>query len=82
MVPLDVMAPPPVWSVVSPVPAAIEVTVPLGSSPDGTFTQAVPFEMSTSPSFASVGEVTVAMTFTVHPLLEDAAAGSAWSPVP
>ena len=32
-----------------PVPVAIEVTVPLGSSPDGITTQADPLEMIISP---------------------------------
>ena len=34
---------------VKPVPAVIEVTVPLGSSPDGITTQADPLEMIISP---------------------------------
>ena len=35
---------------VKPVPAATEVTVPLGSSPDGITTQAEPLEMIISPT--------------------------------
>ena len=35
---------------VKPVPAVIEVTVPLGSSPDGITTQAEPLEMIMSPA--------------------------------
>ena len=33
-----------------PVPVAIEVTVPLGSSPDGITTQAEPLEIIISPA--------------------------------
>ena len=35
---------------VKPVPAVIEVTVPLGSSPDGITTQAEPLEIIMSPA--------------------------------
>ena len=44
IVPEDVIVPPD-----KPVPVVIEVTVPLGSSPDGITTQADPLEMIISP---------------------------------
>ena len=44
IVPEDVIGPPD-----KPVPVATEVTVPLGSSPDGITTQADPLEMIISP---------------------------------
>ena len=44
IVPEDVIVPPD-----KPVPAVIEVTVPLGSSPDGITTQVDPLEMIISP---------------------------------
>ena len=45
IVPEEVIVPP-----VKPVPVATEVTVPLGSSPDGITTQAEPLEMIISPT--------------------------------
>ena len=45
IVPEEVIGPPD-----KPVPVAIEVTVPLGSSPDGITTQAEPLEMIISPA--------------------------------
>ena len=45
IVPEDVIGPPD-----KPVPVATEVTVPLGSSPDGITTQADPLEMIISPA--------------------------------
>ena len=45
IVPEEVIGPP-----VKPVPVATEVTVPLGSSPDGITTQAEPLEMIISPT--------------------------------
>ena len=45
IVPEEVIVPP-----VKPVPVLIEVTVPLGSSPDGITTQAEPLEMIISPA--------------------------------
>ena len=45
IVPEEVIGPPD-----KPVPAATEVTVPLGSSPDGITTQAEPLEMIISPA--------------------------------
>ena len=45
MVPEAVIGPP-----VKPSPVATEVTVPLGSSPDGITTQAEPLEMIISPT--------------------------------
>ena len=45
IVPEEVIGPPD-----KPVPVAIEVTVPLGSSPDGITTQADPLEMIISPA--------------------------------
>ena len=45
IVPEEVIVPP-----VKPVPVATEVTVPLGSSPDGITTQAEPLEMIISPA--------------------------------
>ena len=45
IVPEEVIGPP-----VKPVPVATEVTVPLGSSPDGITTQAEPLEMIISPA--------------------------------
>lgn len=45
IVPEEVIGPP-----VKPAPVATEVTVPLGSSPDGITTQADPLEMIMSPA--------------------------------
>ena len=45
IVPEEVIGPPD-----KPVPVATEVTVPLGSSPDGITTQAEPLEMIISPT--------------------------------
>ena len=39
---------------VSPVPVAILVTVPAGSSPEGIKVHALPFEMRVSPAFAAI----------------------------
>ena len=49
MVPVVVIGPP-----ISPVPVAILVTVPEGSSPEGINVQELPFDIKVSPAFAAI----------------------------
>lgn len=49
IVPVVVIGPP-----ISPVPVAILVTVPEGSSPEGINVQELPFDIKVSPAFAAI----------------------------